>query len=308
MQSMPWNGQRIAAPGIYRHIPLDDYHRADICDGVSVSSSMLRGIDEKSPAHFFARAAFNPNRIIQKETDAYRLGRLLHLLIEGVPFNESRYIIRPERAPDGRDWHHANKTCIKWMADARERGQSVVSMDDVEQAKGMMLALGKHPMVMQGLLAGDVERSLFWKKHGYWIKARPDNIPNDSGDFVDLKTTESVLYRDCQRSIINYGYHMQGAMILEAARALGIPASSFTLVWVEKNPPYCVRVQTLRDEDLLRGEKQNELALRTFMECYEAKHWPGPGDDHADAEYIDLPDWYRKSVDDRINYQLREAA
>jgi hypothetical protein len=36
--------------------------------------------------------------------------------------------------------------------------------------------------------------------------------------------------------------------------------------------------------------------------------WPGPGADHADAEHVDLADWSRKQIDDRLKLQLREAA
>ncbi|WLA65488.1 hypothetical protein [Bradyrhizobium diazoefficiens] len=96
--------------------------------------------------------------------------------------------------------------------------------------------------------------------------------------------------------------------IREGARALGLPATSFTLLWVESKSPHCVRAQTLKDEDLARGHALNELAAKTFWECYRSGVWPGPGDDRPDAEYVDLPDWYRKSVDDRVKFELREAA
>jgi len=159
------------------------------------------------------------------------------------------------------------------------------------------------------MLGGAPERSLIWRDpRGFWKKARPDDIPNDSGDFVDLKTTHSVLYRDTQRTIVDFGYHQQAALVMEGARALRIEPASFTLLWVESNPPYYVRAQTLKDEDIARGHALNELACQTFWECYQSGHWPGPGDDRPDAEYVDLPEWYRKSVDDRIRYQLREAA
>ena len=151
-----------------------------------------------------------------------------------------------------------------------------------------------------------VERSLFWRdpKTNVWLKARPDVISTNSGDYADLKTTESTLYVDTQRSIGKFGYHQQGALVLDGARALGLEINSFSLVWVEKNRPYCTRVQTIIEDDLIRGAKQNRSSIDVFHACFTAKSWPGPGDDRADAEYIQLSDAERKRIDDRLTYQL----
>ncbi|WP_439360619.1 hypothetical protein [Bradyrhizobium sp. DASA03007] len=42
-------------------------------------------------------------------------------------------------------------------------------------------------------------------------------------------------------------------MMIEGARALGIPGAPFTLLWVESKRPHCVRAQTRKDEHLARG-------------------------------------------------------
>ncbi|ANW03279.1 hypothetical protein [Bradyrhizobium icense] len=94
-------------------------------------------------------------------------------------------------------------------------------------------------------------------------------MPNHSGDFVYLKTTASVLYRDTQYSIAEYGDIQQAAMIMEGARALGMVANSFTLLWVDSDKPHCVRAQTLKDEDLARGHKLNGLAGRVCSQFDE---------------------------------------
>ncbi|MGX1151414.1 PD-(D/E)XK nuclease-like domain-containing protein [Bradyrhizobium ottawaense] len=308
MQSIRWDGKTITAPGIYRDIPLHDYHRADLCDAISVSSSMFRNIVNKSPKHAFDKSSLNPDREdSETESEAMVLGRFVHKAVAGEPFDDDT-VMRP--ATVGGFAYNANrKEWRDWLKEQRGAGKFIVSPALAERAKGMIIALGQFPLVQQGMLGGSPERSLIWKDpRGFWKKARPDEIPNDSGDFVDLKSTHSVLYRDTQRSIIDYGYHQQGAMVIEGARALGIPASSFTLLWVESKRPHCVRAQTLKEEDLARGAALNELAAKTFWQCLQSGVWPGPGDDRADAEYVDLPDWYRQSIDDRIKFELREAA
>lgn len=310
MKSIPWDGQRITAPGLYSGIPLDDYHRGDICDGPSISSSGLRLIWSKSPKHFWAQSALNPQRKVDDESNAFVLGRAAHHLICGEIGFADRYVIRPELAPDGKAWHGNNNSCKKWLANARLSGKTVLTPDQVEQVRGMAISLGEHPLMREGILNGLVERSMFWRdvKTGVWLKSRPDVVSTSSGDFADLKTTTSVLYHDTQRAISDYGYQQQGALVLDGASNLDMPAESFSLVWVEKEVPHCVRVQMLKDEDLLRGAKMNRIAIDTFHACFTAKHWPGPGDDRGDAEYVDLSDAARKRIDDRLQYQLSEAA
>jgi len=306
MQSIQWDGTTITRPGLYRGIPLADYHRHDLCDAVSVSSSMFRNIIRRSPAHAFAKSSLNPNHE-DAQTEAMALGRFVHKAVAGEPFDDDCVLCPPQVG--GQPYNMRLKVWQTWKAEQQAAGRYVITPNLAERAKGMIIAIGKFPLVQQGMLGGSPERSLIWKDpRGFWKKARPDEMPNDSGDFVDLKSTHSVLYRDTQLSIIEYGYHMQAALVMEGARALGMEASSFTLLWVESDAPFCVRAQTLKEEDLTRGHGLNELAAKTFWQCYQSGAWPGPGDDRPDAEYVDLPDWYRQSVDDRIKYELREAA
>jgi hypothetical protein len=310
IQSVRWNGEPISSPGVYSDMPLDEYHRADICDAPSVSSTPLRHLWEKSPKHCWAHSPLNPQRIEEEESESLILGRAAHWLIcQQVDFAET-FVVRPDKAPDGRPWNGNNETCKHWLRTQKRAGKTVLTPAQVDRVKGMAISLGDFPLVREGALNGLIERSFFWqdKETGLWLKARPDAIPSDSGDFSDLKTTLSVLYRDLQSALATYGYHQQAALVMEGARALGIEPTSFTLIWIESKEPHCCRAQTLKDDDIARGMRQNRVAVRTFADCLSSGVWPGPGDDRADAEYIDLPDWKRKQIDERLKYELREAA
>lgn len=310
MNSIQWNGQRISAPGIYSGIPLDDYHRGDICDGPSISSSGLRTLWNSSPKHFWDASPLNPMRAEQGDKKQFIIGRAAHHLVCGEVGFSDHYVIRPEKAPDGRDWHGANKSCIKWLDEQKALGLAVLTPEDAEDIRGMAIELGRNKMMQNGILSGLVERSMFWrdKKTGVWLKSRPDVISTASGDFADLKTTNSVLYRSTQKSIDDFCYDMQGALVLEGATVLGLPVNSFSLVWVEKKRPYCVRVQQLIDEDLVVGAQMNRAMIDVFNACFTAKHWPGPGDDRDDAEYVQLSDAARERRKNRLSLNLQEAA
>jgi hypothetical protein len=308
IRSIPWNGERIGVAGLYAGIPLAQYH-GDLCVGPSVSSSPLRVLWDKSPAHAWARCGINPERIVEDDNEAFVLGRAAHFLICGEVGFSDQFAVQPDWL-DGAAWHGNRKACREWKRAQQRAGKTVLTNSMIDAIKGMALALGANPLVQSGILNGQIERSMIWKDQetGIWLKARPDVIPSDSGDFGDLKTTTSVVYRDLQASLGNYGYCQQAGLVFEGAKALDMEATSFSLIWVEKTPPHCVRVTTLRDEDIARGAKMNRAALRTFADCLSNGHWPGPGDDRADAEFIDLAQWRRDQIDERLKLHLREAA
>jgi hypothetical protein len=307
IQSIRWDGKQITEPGIYSGIPLETYHSANICAGPSISSTIMRDISSKSPAHAFARSALNPNAKPFDASDAMNLGSALHWVVAREPGFDNRFVIKPEKWR-GKAWHSddGRDQMKRWKRD----GMTVLSEKQIEQLQGMAATLAVHPMIVAGILRGRLEQSGFWidKETGLWCKIRPDAMPNDSGDFADLKTTQSVMYRDLQNSMVEYGYHQQGALILEGARVLGLEAASFTLVWVESALPHAVRVTQLKDDDLARGYKQNVAARAVIADCLKTGVWPGPGDGRDDAEYIDLPDWKREQIDAQLKFQLREAA
>jgi hypothetical protein len=313
MNVIPWDGQRIAVPGLYRNVPLADYHRGDICDGPSISSSGLRLL-WKGAKYFWDKSPLNPLRDTKDDdNEDFILGRAAHHLICREPGFAKHFVVRSEKAPDGRAWNGNNKTCIDWLAQQKREGKTVLTPAQAVQIRGMALSLGHATLVKRGILDGLVEHSMFWrdKETGVWLKARPDIVPTSSGDYADLKTTQSVMFPDVQRSLdpdYGYGYIQQGALVLEGALALDMEVNSFSLVWVEKARPYCTRVSTLMDEDIARGAQCNRHGLRLFQTCFASKSWPGPGDDREDAEYLGLSDAARLRIDARLGHQLKEAA
>jgi hypothetical protein len=299
MKSVKWDGAPISRPGIYGSVPIGAYHGAHLCDAPSVSSSGLRKIMSESPAHYWCESPYNPDRVAQKETDALVLGRAAHHLLLGEDDFSTLFIARPDKWDS---WRTGDAK--KWKAEQEAEGRTVLLTAQLDQIRGMARALAAHPLIDAGILNGEIEQTIAWrcKETGIWLKARPDAIPNASGDFADIKTTTSVQSADLARTIAEYGYHQQAALIASGWHALtGKDIASFSFVFVEKSPPYCVRIVTLRDDDLARGERQNLVAIKTFAECMKTGEWPGPGS--ADAEYLGLPEWAQK----RIDHQLEQA-
>lgn len=309
LRETPWKrGEKITKPGMYSGIDIETYHGQDICDGPSVSSSGLRQIFNESPAHFFAHWRGNTDRVEEKEARHYILGRAVHHLLLGQRGFRELFTVQPEdyeneKTGEVKPWNNNADVCRRWHDEQRKKNLAVLLPRELEQMQGMALVLGRHPIVKAGALNGKIERSIVFKdkETGVWVKVRPDAVPTDGADHVDYKTTTSVLWPDLVRTIGECGYHQQGALVRRAAReVLGHANTTFTLVFQEKTEPYCVRVVTLKDSDLNRGERQNRIALDTFARCLKSGHWPGPGGDREDAEHIELSDREQQRIDDQI--------
>jgi hypothetical protein len=158
------------------------------------------------------------------------------------------------------------------------------------------------------VLQGFAERSGFWKdkETGVWLKIRPDVIPSHrGGEMVDLKTCTSVQWVDLLRTVEQFGYDQQFALMRTVLRELKMPFTAAALVFVEKMPPHCVRVVELSDEDLDLGEAKNRTALRRFALCWNTNRWPGPAGERQDAEILKLTPAARERAESRLK-QYRE--
>lgn len=299
MDAIPYTqGMVITKACIVEGMPIARYHSGDICAGPSVSSSGLRKIFNESPAHYWVESPLNPDRIEPKESAALVLGRATHHLALGEDDYSKLFVVRPDHWDSWR-----TKEAKTWRGEQQLAGKTVLDASDVESIRGMCAVLARHPLIQAGILNGKIERSIFWRDQetGVWLKIRPDATPTDSGDFADLKTTNSVHAADLQKTIAEFGYHQQGALVGEGCKeVLGFPMTSFSLVFTEKTPPHCARVVTLKGSDLARGAQQNRAALRTFAECLKTGEWPGPGGVQSDAEFMELPAWAQSRIDDKL--------
>jgi hypothetical protein len=252
-------------------------------------------INGGSPLHFWDEWSGNPNCAEPEDKPAFMLGRAAHFLfLEGAKRGGafSTYFATSDTFED-----YKKQAARDWRDDMVARGKTPLLSRDYDQLIGMakQIATDEHAI---SLLRGDIERSLFYKdkKTGLWIKARPDCIPNDSGDFADLKTTSRISYPLLMNTIGQHGYHQQAALIREAAATvLGLGMTSFSLVFVESKRPFAVRVVVLDPRDIDLGQRQNRRALDLIAQCILERRWPGPGDGHIVT--IPLTEKYRESAE-----------
>ncbi len=310
MKITKWDGKPITKPGWYSGVPIETYHSAGICAGPAVSSSDLRTCWAKSPAHMFSKWAENPKREERTTTRALILGGAAHHLFLGEDGFKLKFIAQPptyrdKKTAEEKPWHNGADYCKRWNAGQAEARRVIVTVKELDVIRRMAESLAIDPMVQNGILRGFVETSGFWqdKETGLWVKARPDVVPNDAGDYVDLKTAEDVTTPALQYTIRSYGYQQQGALVWEAAEVLrpDVPFESFVLVFIEKTPPFCARSTPLSSDDLARGRLMNRAMLRRIKSCIEARRWPGPGED--DHRELPLGNDERARIDARLKVE-----
>jgi len=303
---MKWDGKPIAVKGAYTHLPLETYHLS-CCTGPSASSSGLRTIFMRSPAHYWVTSPLNPDCIERSDTEAFTLGRGSHHLLLGEDDFSTLFVQRPE-VLDGEAWHGNRKACRAWMQKQRDAGRTVLKPEQIEAMRGMAKALSAHPLVRAGILNGDIEQSLIWqdKATGVWLKARPDAVPNDSGDFADLKTS-SYFGDELDREVSKHRYDIQAALTKWAAReVLGIAMASFSFVFVGSEPPHCVDVLTLDATDIEAAEQDLRCAVDTFAWCLKHNNWFGPSGTQMDARYVRISEWARERAEYKRDFLKRE--
>jgi hypothetical protein len=149
---------------------------------------------------------------------------------------------------------------------------------------------------------GQRELSLAWTDEttGTLCKARFDGFSPAiaGGVVVDIKSTRDASPLAFERSIFSYGYHRQGALYLEGAKALGFAAEHFAIIAVEKEPPFAVAIYRLTEGALDAGAEQIRPLLARYAECIERDEWPGYSQDVQD---IALPNYAWAQIDDETS-------
>lgn len=259
---------------IIRGMRSEDYHAVR-----AASSTRLKEI-MRSPSHL---RWMDENG---KTATALAMGSAFHTMaLEPEKFNDE-YAVAPEcdrRTKDG-------KAAWQSFADANI-GKVILSMDDANAVTSMAMAIQSHSTASE-LLQGrsDTEISLFWTDSilGSKCKARLDAVNIDAKCIIDLKSTQDASRDSFARSIANFGYHIQAAWYIDAARLAGFDVETIIFVAVEKTAPYGVACYTLDPEAIEQGRNEVRKALTLLSNCEASNYWPGYT---SGIESLSLPRW-----------------
>lgn len=292
-----WDGNKVSVDCVVDGMPIDFYH-GDSTVGPGISSSGLRKIESRSPAHYWVESYLNPSRVPRKPSDHFDFGKAAHTLLLGEDGFREQFAVRPEEFSDYR-----TKAAQQWRVEMQLSGKSILTPADVDAIRGIAKSMEAHPTIMAGILNGAVEQSIFWQdeKTGVWLRARPDVIPTSDGVVSDLKTTTDASPHAVQGAVGELGYAMQGALIgAGMKKVLGVEMTDFVLVFVEKTPPFAVNVAPVDPEWIYWAGRQNRRAIDTFAKCVETGVWPA----YEGERTVSMPEWRRKRLEAEAQYGL----
>jgi hypothetical protein len=287
-------GEKITEPGFYR-ISLDRHHNQP-CDGVSVTSGVLRKMELATPADVWAFHVLNPDRWVQEDRTALRLGRAMAAYAEGGMAEVSKhFLVLPADKPrkpteaqlqaqkEGKATATALKSIGFWEAVALDHRDPLTEAEQ-KMIEDMGRVLANDPAAC-AVMGGVPEITMAYRDEvtGLWCLSRPDTV-SFNGMMSDYKKMNTMgrpfTHSMVDRRIEQHGYHMQMAFAAEAfERLTGEWPGVVGIVAQCDQPPHHVILREITEECLRIGQFQNRRALSRFHECLTSGYWPGPGDD-----------------------------
>lgn len=244
-------------------VPFTEYLAAD-----AVSSHYLIDVLARSPLHaqYF--------REHDRDTDALKFGRAFHTALLEPAELLSRYVAVPKL--DGRT---KEGKAAKAALPTDKEHLDVTEMARIQAMVAALRGFSSARTYLQGCYA--TEQSIFWEQGGLKCKARLDGLGN--GYVMDLKTCADASALAFERSIARYGYYIQAAWYMNAARSQNLLVSEYVLIAVESEPPFGVQVFRLDEGYLEAANEKIEDALAQHRRCIKDKVWRGYPDKAHDV-------------------------
>jgi len=218
-----------------------------------------------------------------KQTKAMADGTAVHsFFLEREKF-DTDYVTKPSdiklNTKVGKEWaqEHQSKIII----------DSEFSNNLLEMEKSFMDSPAK--IIYNENMGGQTELSYFWDDLGLVKgKCRPDWISDDGSIVIDLKTTIDASPKGFQKSISNWGYHLQLGWYLRGLQKLGLDSYDFIFIAIEKTPPFSVGVYRADQEMINYAMNKLDEIVPEIDKALAAQEFP---DYTPEITSIGLPPW-----------------
>lgn len=250
-----------------------EYH----ADKTAVSSSSLRLIHYESEKHFHSRFIKGEEK---KQTDAMRLGTIIHkAILEGDEFT-SLYIVEPKfegLTQDGKmssQSKAAREKKEEWRAE--NFGKIIVTQDERDMIFGIIDSVMGHNDAMAFIRGCEREVSGYYTDPGTGIRCRirPDYKNSADGVLGDVKSVRSCKQNDFMWQMIRLGWDFQLGMYSAGMEVIdGKPPFVSHFLAVEKEPPYSVAVYVIDVGSLDWSQTNYRKALVRLKNCIRTDKW-----------------------------------
>lgn len=214
----------------------------------------------KSPGAYY-RKYLDPNRPAPVQTEAMRLGTLVHTLALTPEHFAQHFIVA--------DYERRSLAGKARYAQFSETGLTPVKRTELDQALAIVAALHTRLSVRRWLQRGKKERTVIQpRQRGLLpLKARLDLHDETQRRVVEFKTTWNLTA--VQAAMERYRYPLSAALYQGISRAREV-----LFVFVQTTPPYETAVMPMERPQLQAGREQYQTALQRFDACWLKGEWP----------------------------------
>jgi hypothetical protein len=276
-------------------MPEEEYHAHP-----ALSASGMKQI-LRSPKHYLQ------SRTERVEKPAFDVGHAAHSLILGVGRDIEEI---PDDLLSGPHRSISSEKAKAKVQEIRDAGKVPLKPKDYAAVKGMrdaVMANAKARAILE--LPRYTEVSLFAldPETGTPLRGRLDIA---AGALCgDVKTTTDVREHKLRGVIQDLGYDVSGEVYrLLMQLVLDVDPEPVQLIFVEKEPPFEVRVVKLGDGWQVGGRARMRRAIEIFQSCMEFGVWPGADDEEGEATEIDPPAYYFTDVARTTGVDLRDVS
>lgn len=283
---------------IIRGLPIDEYHAYP-----AWSSSKIKVIDTHGPLYAIrkVRGELKPG----EQTDALRKGSLFDALVTGE--GAENFQVAPEKLD------RRTKAGKEWAEDVESQGRVIITPADAAWAHDAFEALMAIPEARESIEEAEFQVSIRARLAShplFELQGRPDLTCLDglkTTDFVptfdDLKSARSLDAFVRGNHVVDYGYHVQAAIVREVAREAGIDDTRHRWFVVTKpdQPPVQAVVFNITEEWMSLGMRALYAALSKIHHWTASGVWP-----RTERTVLDAvpPAWLTK----RVEIEEREEA
>lgn len=177
--------------------------------------------------------------------------------------------------------------------------EEFVSKDESKRIEDMAASLHEHEVMQLFRREGWSEVSVTWQASGLDCKARLDKFTLNGPMILDIKKCQVGRgdNEQCSKSILNYGWHRQAAMYVDAVAACGHPGAEFVWVFIEDGPPYDVNVIKADAETLSIGRFEYRQILDNWKISNRQEKYSGYVYSLQRIVEGGLPGWYRRQYE-----------
>lgn len=254
-----------------------------------LSYSIAQTMTTKTPLH-----AWDQHRLLggngKEDTDAMDEGKLMEKFVLGCDMDKLVIV-------DAENW--STKAAKEQRDLAILGGSQPVLRKHCEAAEAAATVI-IHRFQKYGVdltFKGDTKKQVLVQHRVEWADAEGvlcsgviDRLELDhargKATIYDFKTTSDASTKAVQRSVYNYGYHIQMQSYCEAVAALYpqfMGRITYKLLFCEKSSPYAVRVLELAGSMTELGRRAWTDAKKTWAECLAKNEWPGYADERIEA-------------------------